>query len=467
MESIPLARIARAFGASFEGKGPGPAVTGASIDSRQVKRGDLFFALPGNRTDGTRFVSDALRSGASGAVVAREATLEGRSGPRERILRVDHPARALWELAALHRKTLDLPVVAVTGSCGKTTTRELLHALLAPTLGSGVRSKKSFNNALGVPLTLLEVARRHAFAVVEMGANHPGEIRDLADLARPHVGVITNVRSAHLEGFTDLYGVARAKGELFESLGPRGLAVYNPAELGLDALVRRERLASLTFGAGPRCAVRIESAVETAEGLSVRINGVPFRLPLVGIRMAWNVAAAAAVGVALGVSLEEASEALRRFQGVPGRLSSRRLEGLTLIDDAYNANPASMRAALETLRARATAKRRVLVLGDMLELGKASLHCHLELGRQAAAVAPDLTIPVGRRISATVGAMVARGVPSATIHPFENAEAACEAVPALLREGDVVLLKASRALRFERIREAIESRFPSGAKTTV
>ncbi|MHC4598190.1 MAG: UDP-N-acetylmuramoyl-tripeptide--D-alanyl-D-alanine ligase [Planctomycetota bacterium] len=461
MDPTPLAEIVRAVGASFEGRGPGPPVTGASIDSRHVKAGDLFFALPGSRTDGSRFVTDAFRRGASGAVVAREAKRVGSRGPRDRILRVDRPARALWDLAAFHRRNLDLPVVAVTGSCGKTTTREILHALLAAALGTGVRSRKSFNNALGVPLTLLEVDRRHAFVVVEMGANHPGEIRDLAALARPRIGLITNVRKAHLEGFSDLFGVARAKGELFEELGPRDLAVYNPAELGLNAIARRERLATLTFGAGSRCAVRIESAAETPEGLSVRINGVGFLVPLVGVRMAWNVAAAAAVGLALGVSLEQGSEALRRFRAPPGRLTSRRFAGLTLIDDAYNANPASMRAALEALRARTRAKRRVLVLGDMLELGKASLRCHMELGRQAAAVGPDLTIPVGRRISATVGAMVARGVDCSTIHPFEDAEAAVEAVPGLLREGDVVLLKASRALRFERILEAIESRFPS------
>ncbi|MHC4777727.1 MAG: UDP-N-acetylmuramoyl-tripeptide--D-alanyl-D-alanine ligase [Planctomycetota bacterium] len=464
MDRMGLDRIAKVIGAEYDPRCRAHAVTGASIDSRQTRAGDLFFALPGTRIDGAEFIETALGLGAGGAVAALDADLSGQDVPSSRILRVPDPGEALRTLAAHHRSTLSLPVVAVTGSCGKTTTREMIHKLLGASLGKGVRSKKSYNNELGVPLTLLEVNRSHAYAVVEMGANHSGEIRSLARIARPRVGLITNIRSAHLEGFGNLPGVARAKGELFEELPPDGLAVFNPAEFGTSAMARRLGLPLLTFGARPGCIVRIESVRDRVDGISVKLNGVAFEVPLIGARMAWNVAAAAAVGLSLGVELEQAARSMRTFQGPRGRLTCETIGALTLIDDAYNANPSSMRAALETARAKERKGRLIVVMGDMLELGRSSLKYHMELGREVAAAEPDLTVFVGTRVSATVGAMVARGIDPRTIHYFDDTDAASAAVPGFLEKGDLVLLKASRGLRFERIRETIETRF--GAHVT-
>jgi UDP-N-acetylmuramoyl-tripeptide--D-alanyl-D-alanine ligase len=467
MEPMELFDVAQAIRGMLEGGERGARAQGASIDSRLVKPGDIFFALSGTRTDGSRFVGEAFRRGASAAVVAHGADLDGQYVPRSRVVRTADPVKALWDLAVYHRKRLQVPVVAVTGSCGKTTTRELIHKLLSAHLGPGIRSRANFNNHLGVPLTLLEVQNDHAFAVVEMGSNRPGEIESLARLARPRVGVVTNVRSAHLEGFGDLYGVAREKGSLLEAVAPQGVGVYNPGELGLSTIAMRSRVAALTFGASPRCSLCIESAHDTDRGLRARINGVDFLVPLNGARLAWNVAAAVAVGTAFGMSLAKASTILLDFAPPEGRLHRESCGGITLIDDAYNANPASMKAALEIVGAARDARRRVLVLGDMLELGKASLRAHTELGRDAACVKPDLTVSVGRHISATIGAMIARGVSPAKILHFEDADAASDAVPSLLSDGDVVLLKASRALRFEKIRNAIVSRFRSHAAATI
>ncbi|MHC5036657.1 MAG: UDP-N-acetylmuramoyl-tripeptide--D-alanyl-D-alanine ligase [Planctomycetota bacterium] len=417
---MALGEIAAAVRGRTEGEGSGIRVSGAAIDSRRVKSGDLFFALPGTRTDGSRFVQDALDRGAAAAVVTFAANLDGQSVPPDRILRVADPARALWDLALWVRKSLNLPVVGITGSCGKTTTRELIHALLTAHLGPGHRSHASYNNHLGVPLTLLEIEKRHAFAVVEIGANRSGEIRALARLARPSVGVITNIRSAHLEGFRDLFGVAREKGELFKALPPHGLAVFNPAELGLATIVRRAGTACLTFGAGPKCTVRLERAEETPEGLSLRINGVEVRMALQGVRLAWNVLAALAVGVAFGIDPAEGAKALRDFRAPEGRLTQKRFSGVTILDDAYNANPASMKAALEAIRSRPAGNRRILILGDMLELGKSALPAHVDLGRHMAAVEPDLTISVGSLVPAAVGSMIARGIPPSRILQFED-----------------------------------------------
>ena len=294
---------------------------------------------------------------------------------------------------------------------------------------------------------------------MELGASHPGEIRPLAKLARPRVGVITNVRSVHLEGFGDLFGVARTKGELFEELPPDGVAVFNPAELGMSQIARRCGRASITFGARPGVHVRLESVEERAEGIAATINGVRFEVPLMSRRLAWNVCAGAAVGLAFGIDLPRAAEALRRFEAPSDRLSRRILGGLVMLYDAYNANPTSMRAALDAVRTQPAARRRVLVLGDMLELGPVSKRAHEDLGRAVAQAAPDLTVSVGRCVRATVGAMRERGVPAERIVSFEDTESAARSVPSLLADGDVVLLKASRGLKFEKIRDAIEARF--------
>ncbi len=464
MEPTELTEIARIVGGRLEGEDAGVRATGAKIDSRAVEPGDLFFALPGKHAHGADFAGAAVRNGAAAVVAAHDDGLALRDLPDARRLRVADPAAALQDLARAYRRTLAMPVVAVTGSCGKTSTREMIHAVLTAHLGPGIRSRASYNNHLGVPLTLLEAERRHAFAVVEMGANGPGEIRALSRLAAPRVGVITNVRKAHLEGFQDLFGVARAKGEIFEELPPDGLAVFNPAEFGLSTLAVRRETARLTFGAGRGCSARIE-AVETAPGgIAVTINGTAFEVPVLGKRLAWNVAAAAAVGIAFGMDLPEAAEALRDFRSLPGRLHRTQAGPVTLIDDAYNANPASMKAALDALPATGIAGRRVLVLGDMLELGRSSLSCHMELGREASKTGADLVVTVGRYVSATAGALLSRGCPPSRIRHFEDTGSAALEIPGLLREGDVVLLKASRALRFEKIREAIESRFTAPAE---
>ncbi|MCU0723949.1 MAG: UDP-N-acetylmuramoyl-tripeptide--D-alanyl-D-alanine ligase, partial [Planctomycetes bacterium] len=392
MEPAKLREIVSAVKADPRGIDGEAVAAGVSIDTRTLLPGDVFFALSGNRADGSRYVAEAFRRGAAAAVVDAGADLSGQDLPAARVLRVADAARALWDWADRYRSGFDLPVVAVTGSCGKTTTRELLHAILSPGLGEGHRSRASHNNAIGVPLTLLGIGRRHAFAVAELGANHLGEIRPLARLVRPRVGVITNVRSVHLEGFGDLFGVARTKGELFEELPRDGVAVFNPAELGLSLIARRCALASVTFGARPGVHVRLESAEEGPGGIAARINGVRFEVPLMSRRLAWNVCAAAAAGLAFGIDLPRASEALRGFEAPSDRLSRRVLGGLLMLYDAYNANLSSMRAALEAVRAQAQGRRKVLVLGDMLELGNASRGVHEALGRAAAGVEPDLTV---------------------------------------------------------------------------
>lgn len=431
----------------------GRLLLGASSDSRQVAEGDLFVAIPGRTADGHDFVGAAAARGAAAALVSR---LPAGAGGLPLILAEDTVA-ALGRLAAAWRRKFKPTVVAVTGSVGKTTTRDLAAAVLArhfPVL----KAEGNLNTEVGVPLTLLRLGPEHRVAVLELAMRGPGQIAYLARLARPAVGVLTVIGEAHLELLGSQEAIARAKGELLEALPPDGLAVLNADDPWQRSLAGLARSPILWYGLGPG------SQVSAADLEEAGIDGVAFTLRAPGgqaarVRLPWpgrhhvlDALAAAAVGLSLGVPLADVALALGEASLSEMRWQVERLGGVTVVNDAYNASPASMLAALSAL-ARAGG-RRVAVLGEMLELGPRSEEGHRAVGR-AAASACDLLVAVGRGAEILADEALLAGLEEDRVHRCPSADEAAELVAGMVRPGDVVLLKGSRAVGLERVARSL------------
>ncbi len=433
--------------------GAGAGFRGISTDSRKVQPGSLFVALRGENFDGHDYVAAALASGAVAALVARE--LPG-IGP---LILVDDTIAALGRLAAGWRARHQLPLIAITGSTGKTTVKEMVAAILGRR-GQVLATRGNFNNHIGLPLTLLELNSGQHGAVVEMGANHAGEIAYLTDIARPTVGVVTNAGPVHLEGFGDVAGVARAKGELFAGLGADGTAVLNGddphAGIWLELAADRR---TLTFGVETDADVTTETtAIVETDGLRPRLcfplvtplGTTEVELPLAGRHNVLNALAAAAAALVAGADLAAVRAGLATVSVVPGRLQGvAGPSGSLIIDDTYNANPTAFAAAIELLATRPG--RRWLAVGDMAELGDDALRWHAWVGEQARARGIDRLLAVG---SLAAGAAAAFG-------DHGEAFADQDDLVAALRDGldgEVTLLvKGSRSAHMERVVEALAS----------
>ncbi len=446
-----------------------------TTDSRRPSAGALFVALVGPRFDGHAFIGAAVAAGAAGAVIGRDARVDAL--PADAVLiAVDDTQRALEDLGRAVRLRHPGRFVAITGSVGKTTVKDMTAAALQP-FGGVIATAGNLNNHIGVPLTLAATRGDETHVVLEMGMSNPGEIALLAGLARPHVAVVTAAAAAHLENFTSVDGIADAKCEMFEHLAPDAIAVANADDARI--LARARRLAPgrlLTWGRSAEADVRVLSSriAPTSRGLGLAVEleagGVHLAatLPTLGAHNACNAAAAIAIGIALGLDPTHALTSLAaNFRASPHRLDvTRPRDGLVIVDDAYNANPASMRAALDTvpdLCVASGASRRVFVLGTMHELGPDAPAMHAEIGAAAAALRPALIIATG--IHAGHLAAGAAGVPVVT-----TADAlAPDAVAALLRETApaagpcLVLLKGSRAERLERLVDVLAQHPEGGA----
>jgi len=427
--------------------GAGAHFLGLSTDTRTLRPHNLFVALQGPNFDGHAFVEEAARKGAAGAAVAHpvESAL-----PQ---IAVEDTRLALGRLAAHWRSRFDIPLVAVTGSNGKTTVKEMIAAILSQR-GRVLATRGNLNNDIGVPLTLARLDGAHTHAVIEMGANHPGEIGYLTGLARPTVALLTNAGPAHLKGFGSLEGVARAKGEIFAGLADDGVAVVNRDDrffeywAGLNAGRRM-----LDFGFDPDAAVHGEWRPEGTGGrlrLATPAGPVEIGLPLPGRHNAINAMAATAAALAAGAGLDDVRAGLESMQGVAGRLQLHRAGGRTLIDDSYNANPASLAAALEVL-AQFDPPRWV-VLGDMGELGPDAAALHTEAGERIRAAGVDGLLCVGTLATAAARAF------GAGAQAFADIEALTAVLDELLPPFATVLVKGSRAAAMERVVEWLVAR---------
>lgn len=448
-------QVEQATGATRTRQGPRSSYPAVCTDTRQLVPGCLFVALAGERYDAHRFLAEAVKNGAAALVV--EAGRAALVPPGCAVFEVQSTLSALGGLARFHRERFQIPVGAVTGSNGKTTTKELVAAILE-TRGPALRTSGNLNNEVGVPLTLFGLEPRHVAAVIEMGMNHKGEIARLAQIARPDAGLITVVQAAHLEGLGSIEGVALAKGELFFNLKPGGTAVVNADDPRIAAQAKASGANALTFGRGEAAQVRlvaIEPSGKTGLSITVREGGRdwPIALRLIGEHNAMNATGAFALGLALGYRPEECVRGLEAAQGHARRLQVYEAPGgVTVVDDCYNANPASMAAALDVLGALAAEGRAVAVLGDMLELGSGEAQEHQALGRRASDSAA-LVAFFGPR-SQGAFEVAAKKLGGAAAHFLDLGELTRWLAPQL-KPGDVVLVKGSRGMRLERAVDAL------------
>jgi UDP-N-acetylmuramoyl-tripeptide--D-alanyl-D-alanine ligase len=426
-------------------------------DSRQAQAGDVFFAIKGERFDGHDFVNEVAARGVAAVVVGRKYTPSPL--PDCAVLTVDDARAALGRLAAAYRRLFNLPVIAVGGSNGKTTVKELIASVLRQKLAT-LWSEASFNNDIGVPMTLLRLDKSHQAAVLEAGTNHPGELAPLVKMIQPKYGVLTNIGREHLEFFGDLAGVAEEEGSLAELLPAEGRLFINGDSEWTELITRRTRATVVRVGLGEKNDWR-------GRGLRLDKNGVTFRVEtpkaeysgeyrvnLLGRHQVINALFAVAVSEELGLGRPAVRDGLAECQPAKMRMQFWEAGGVRVLDDAYNANADSMVAALETLCALPLQGRRVAVLGDMAELGAQSEAAHAEIGRRAAELGIGQLFAVGRM--APVIAAAARAAGLSRVIEFADVEAAKSAVKSFLKAGDVVLLKASRASRLERIAETLK-----------
>jgi len=439
-------------------------ITGLSTDSRTIRPGQVFVALRGEHFDGHGFVADAAKAG-SPLVVLEDADAVPPGGLGGcGVIRVADTGKALLKLAAAYRASLKrTKVVAVCGSNGKTTTVRLIEHLLRSTGMRGTASAKSFNNAVGVPLTVLSAKENDQYLICEIGTNHPGEIAALAETVRPDLAVITSIGREHLEGLGDLTGVAAEEASVLKFLAPGGWAIVNGDARELDDHLKGIK-SLVTFGHNPGATLRLGDAAHRVEGgkacVEFSINGRQrCRLGLVGEHNAMNALAALAVARRLGVDEQKAVAALATAGGAGGggmRLEIADIAGVIVINDAYNANPDSMIAGIRTVVGLAKAGmgngRVVCVLGEMLELGAASGAGHCAVASSLDASGIDLAVLVGAGMKAAQKELVSRGWGGERLKFFENAEGTNAVLLAsLLRPGDLVLVKGSRRVRLERV----------------
>lgn len=440
---LSLEEIARMSGAAApEGKHLPVQVDGYSIDSRTIRGGEVFFAVRGRR-DGHDFVPAALAAGAAAAVASR-----GLVRDRDRLLLAPDPKAALHALARRAREKWGGRVVAVTGSNGKTTTKEITAALAA-TRYRVAKTEGNLNNDLGLPLSLLRLDGGAEVGVVEMGMNHAGEIRELAGIARPDVGVVTNVSAAHLEFFASVEEIASAKRELIEGLGPAGIAVLNADDEQVRRFAEAHPGRVVTYGVDREAEVRAnEVEMDGLAGTRFRLAGAggEFRTPLGGRHNLYNTLAGLAAARALGIALESLRETVATLRPASMRGEILEVRGVRIINDCYNSNPRAAEAMLEMLAAT-PARRRVAVLGEMLELGAGTEQLHRQVGRKAAELGVDLV--VGVRGAARF--LVEAAGPGAVF--FEDPEAAGQYLRSAVEPEDVVLLKGSRGVKLERALE--------------
>ena len=459
---LPLSRIAEFTSASgeFDHKAIAQAY---SIDSRTIQAGELFFAVKGERMDGHDFVQQALEKGAVAAVVRRDEL--ARYAVKTRLLAVADTLVALQTLGAAVRRLWAKPLIGVTGSTGKTTTKEAIAHVLSSRFRV-LKSEGNFNNHFGLPLMLLKIEPEHEAAVIEMGMSHRGEIAALAKIAQPEIGVVTNVAPVHLEFFTSVAEIARAKYELIESLPAGGTAILNADDEYVSQFGRDFHGKVVRYGLHQTADVRAENIVSRgAAGSTFDVVAGPYRepatLPLVGTHNIYNALAAVATGMERGLSPAEATRALATLAPADKRGAVVQLGNITVINDCYNSNPTALDAMVDTLAAM-PAKRRIVVAGEMLELGPSGEELHRRSGRHMARRGIDILVGVRGLAKPMVDAASSAGMRAEFVATPEEAG---EWLARETREGDVVLLKASRGVKLERALEAVISHQSSVSKS--
>ena len=431
-------------------------VTGVSTDTRTIKLGDLFVPIKGENFDGHNFLADAINKGAVGVLIA-----EGEQPPQVRakkyfVIQVPDTKRALGDLAKSYRSRFNLPVIAITGSNGKTTVKEMIASVLSQRY-TVLKNEGNLNNEIGLPLTLFQLEKKHQVVVIELGMSALGEIRRLTEIAQPSIGIVTNVAEAHLEFFKSIDEIALAKAELAESLNEKHTIVLNADDKRVARFAKMTKARIITFGIQGKADFQADSISFNQEKLGLEFNlitpkgGKTVFIPIIGTHHVYNALAAAAAVWSLAPDLEFITQGLVKVQLPKMRMELVKVGGITIINDAYNANPKSMSAALQTLMQMKTAGRRIAVLGTMRELGEISISAHQQIGTMVASLNLDYLITVGE-----LGHHIARGakqagMKSSQVYEFESNQDAAQLLSALVRSGDLILITASRKIKLAEI----------------
>jgi UDP-N-acetylmuramoyl-tripeptide--D-alanyl-D-alanine ligase len=456
MEQLTLAQIAKLAGGSLAAGDAAATISRISTDSRTLQPGDLFVPLRGENFDGHKFVGQAAERGAAGAMI--EEKWKGSTPKNFALIRVPDTLAGYQTLAANYRASLPLKVIAITGSNGKTSTKDFVAATLAKKFRV-TKTEGNFNNHVGLPQTILEANGDDQIGVWEIGMNHPGEVAALAKLAAPDVAIVTNVGIAHIEFMGSREAIAEEKGALAEAIGENGAVILNADDPFSETIAKRTRARIILAGI-ENGSVRASEVSQSATGSEFTILEGAHRcraqLPVPGMHMVQNAMLAVAAGRAFGLSLEECAAGLASTPLTKARLQIKEINGIQFIDDSYNANPDSMKAALRTLLELDADGRRIAVLGEMGELGEESERGHREVGEAAAALNVDELIAVG-----ATGAAIAHAARNAGLEKsvaVDSPEEAAELLGENASPGDLILIKGSRTARMERVLEAFAKR---------
>ncbi len=472
MKGLTLERIAQVCGGTYIGRREdlGREITMITTDSRKIEAGGLFAAIKGDHVDGHDFIPAVFEKGAF-AVIGERAPVNVTGN----YIQVSSTIEALGAIAECYLEQLGIPVVGITGSVGKTSTKEMIAAVLAQKYNV-LKTAGNFNNALGLPLTIFRLTEEHEIAVLEMGINHFGEMHELAKIAKPDICVITNIGKCHLEFLGDRDGVLRAKSEIFDFLRPDGHVILNGDDDKLAQISEIKGIRPIFFGLGEKNRIgENETAEENAangkneiyadciekkglDGISCRIHTdhgeFTAKIPIPGLHMVLNALAGTAVGLQCGLTLEQIRAGIESLQPLGGRFHIVRTENYTIIDDCYNANPMSMKGSLGVLQD--ASGRKVAILGDMGELGPEEVQIHREVGAYAGGLDIDCCICVGA-LSRHMANSIHTSAPGMQVFYFESLQELLVKLPELLKRHDTILVKASHFMHFEKVVQCLEN----------
>jgi UDP-N-acetylmuramoyl-tripeptide--D-alanyl-D-alanine ligase len=442
-------------------------IKGVSIDSRKAEPENLFVAIKGEKFDGHEFIKDALDKGAT-CIILEEKRFSQKekhlfsSTSEKRAVLVGDTRTALQSLAKWYKDKFKLKVVGITGTNGKTTTKEMIAEILSRKY-EVLRSEKSFNNQIGVPLTLLKLNPETEVLVLELGMNQPGEIGVLTRMVKPDIGLITNIGPAHLEFMGSLENIARAKFELLENMDENGIIILNADDPYLLERAEKEEKKVYTFGLERKADFMAEKIMQDGNGFfSFSVNSsTPIKLKLLGKHNLYNALAAFSTGSILGVEKEKIKEALENYTPFELRMELVEIDGIKIINDAYNANPFSMEKALQTLRGIKTGGRKIAVLGDMLELGEKSLEFHKKIGEEVKECNIDFLFTFGELSRAIALGALENGIDKKNVFSFQDKKRLIENLLEMMKPGDLILFKGSRKMGLEEIVNDLKKLFPA------
>jgi UDP-N-acetylmuramoyl-tripeptide--D-alanyl-D-alanine ligase len=437
-------------------------VSGISTDTRSIKHGEIFFALQGENFDGHNFIEQAICNGAAGAVISdskKIGDLSLNDSGKVILIEVSDTLRALGDIAKYYRQNLQAKFIAVTGSNGKTTTKDMLYHILK-NFKNVSRSRNSFNNFIGVPLTIFGVDLTHDFCVVEMGTNAPGEIRRLTEIISPSFTILTNISHTHLAGLGSIEGVANAKAEFIENMNEDGTLITNADDAWCSQIASRFNGKVIYFGFGENAHIKASKVKRNKSGFIFTVNkSFTINLPVLGKHNIYNSLAAIALCNTIGIRMEDMCEIFMDFKLPPMRMEKRVCGDIIAINDGYNSNPSSMLAALDEFSQLSAPGRRIFVCGDMLELGKDTERLHKEIGKRVASSKVDILWTVGPFSRFVAEGAIANGMSSENVFSCDTSEETCSLIASHLKSKDTVLIKGSRRMKLECVSRQIENCF--------